>query len=100
MFLHEENVWTLRVHGDVMDAVADLCRGIRNVLGVKALVDGFPGFAAVVGAKRACGGNSDVHALRIALIENDGVEAHAARTGLPLGAGTVAPKAGEFLPGL
>src|SRR5689334_1862256 len=67
---------------------------------MEAFVDGLPGFAAIVGAKGPRGGDCDVHALRIALVENDGVEAHAAGAGLPFRAGTVAAEAGEFLPGL
>src|SRR5207249_1734945 len=36
--------------------------------------------------------------LRIFRIKNNGVQAHAARSRLPLGAGAVAAQAGEFLP--
>ena len=63
-----------------------------------AAVDGRPGFAAVVGAKSAGGRDGDIDAAGIFGVKDDGVEAHAARTGLPLGTGTVAAKAGEFLP--
>ena len=57
--------------------------GIGNVLRVQAVVDGLPGFAAVVGAKRARRGDGDKDALGIAGIENDGVQAHAACARLP-----------------
>ena len=99
MFLHEQRVGTLAIHGDVMDAVADFGGGIRDVLRVEPFVDGLPGFAAVVGSKRACSGDGDDDALGIAGIENDGVQAHAAGPGLPLRAGAMAAECREFLPG-
>ena len=98
MLLHEEHAGPLRMHGDVVNAVADFGIGVGDVLRVQALVDRLPGLAAVVGAERACGGNGDVDSLGIAGIENDGVQAHAARARLPVRAGAVAAQAGEFLP--
>ena len=65
----------------------------------QALVDRLPGLAAVVGAEGARRGDGDVDALGVRGIENDGVQAHAARAGLPVGAGAVAAQAGELLPG-
>ena len=90
MFLHEENIGTRRMQGDVMDTVADFGVLIGNVRGTEAAVDGRPGFAAVVGAEGAGGGNGDVDAVEILGILDDGVEAHGARAGLPLGAGAMA----------
>ena len=66
---------------------------------MQAFVDGLPGFAAIIGAKRARGRNRDVNAVRVGWIENKRVQTHAAGAGLPLRAGTVAAQAGEFLPG-
>ena len=88
------------MHGDVVHAVADLGVRVGNVLRAQSLVDRLPGLAAVIGAEGARGRDGDVHALRIVGIENDGVQAHAARARLPLRAGAVAAQAGEFLPGL
>ena len=59
---------------------------------------GFQRLAAIVGAERARRRDGNVHPLRIARIENDRVQAHAARARLPLGAGAVAAQSGEFLP--
>ena len=98
VLLHEEHAGTLGIHGDVVDAVADFGVGIGNVLRVQAFVDRLPGLAAVVGAEGARGRDRDVNALGIARIENDGVQAHAARAGLPFRSGAVAAKAGEFVP--
>src|SRR6267378_826324 len=86
------------MHGDMVDAVADFGVGIGNELRNQALIDGLPGFAGVVGAERARGGNRDVDAIRIFLVENDGVETHAAGAGLPLGAGAVSAQAGKLAP--
>src|SRR6266478_3442439 len=86
------------MHGDMVDAVADLGVGIGNELRNEALVDGLPGFAGVVGAERTRGGNGDVHAIGVLLVENDGVETHAAGAGLPLGACTVAAQTGKLEP--
>src|SRR5258707_4676127 len=86
------------MNGDVVNAVADLGVGIGNELRNQALVDRLPGFARIVGAERARSGNGDVDAIRIFLVENDGVETHAAGAGLPLGAGAVSAQAGKFAP--
>src|SRR5258708_17242457 len=98
MLLHEERVWLGWMHGDVVNAVADFGVGIGNELGNQALVDRLPGFARIVGAERARGGNRDVDAIRIFLVENDGVETHAAGAGLPLGAGAVSAQGGMLAP--
>ena len=98
VLLHEEHARTLRVHGDVVHAVADFGVLVGNVLRAQSAVDRLPAGAAVVGAERARRRDGNVHPLRIAGIENDGVQAHAARARLPLGAGAVAAQAGEFLP--
>ncbi len=82
----------------MVNAVADFRILVRDILRAQAAVDRLPGVAAVIGAKGARRGDRDVHPLRVAGIENDGVQAHAARARLPLGAGAVAAQPGEFLP--
>ena len=82
----------------MVNAVADFGILVRNILRAQSAVDRLPGLAAVVGAKGARRGDGDVHPLRIAGIQNDGVQAHAARARLPLGTGAVAAQSGEFLP--
>src|ERR1700686_804739 len=81
-----------------MHAVAYLCIWIRDVLRVQSAVDRLPRLAAVIGAEGARSGDGDKNALRIARIENDSVQAHPTRAGLPFGARTVAAQSGEFLP--
>jgi hypothetical protein len=88
-----------RVHGDVVDAVADLGGGVGDVLGVEALVDGLPGCAGVVGPERARRGDGDDDALGVRAVEQDGVQAHAAGAGHPAGGGGVGAQAGELGPG-
>src|SRR4029077_5759915 len=78
VFLHEQCVGLRWMHGDVVNAVADFGVGVGNVLREEALVDWLPGLARVVGTERAGGGNRDVDAIGIFLVENDGVKTHAA----------------------
>ena len=66
----------------------------------KSAVDRLPGFAGVVGAESAGGGDGDEDAVGVGWVEKDGVQAHAAGAGLPAGSGAVAAQAGEFVPGL
>src|SRR6202030_1327692 len=54
--------------------------------------------AAVVGAEGASGGDRDVDPVGIAGVENDGVQAHAPGSGLPVGSSAVAAQAGQLLP--
>src|SRR6266576_148061 len=65
MFLHEQRVWPLRMHCDVMNAVADFRLRIGNVLRMQTLVDWLPTFAAFVGAERPRSRDGDEHSLRI-----------------------------------
>ena len=64
MFLHEQDVRARRVHGDVVNAVADFGIRVGNVRGVQALVDRPPGRAAIVGPERAGRRDGDEHSLR------------------------------------
>src|SRR5215472_17295162 len=73
--------------------------GVGNVLRMQPFVDGLPGFAAIVGPKRARGRDGDDHALRVAGIVNDGMQTHASSAWLPLRTGAVAAKSRKLLPG-
>src|SRR5262249_38312527 len=98
VLLHEEHARPLGMHGDVVHAVADFGGRIGDVLRTQALIYGLPVIAAVVGAESTRSGDCDPHALRIAGIKNNAMEAHAASARLPLGTGAVAAQAGEFVP--
>ena len=98
VLLHKEHVRARAVHGDVVNAVADLGIRVGDVLRMQSLVDGPPGLAAVVGAEGARGRDGDVDPLGIARIQNDGVEAHATGARLPLGPCAMTAQPGEFLP--
>ena len=67
---------------------------------LQSAIDRLPGLAAVVGAERAGRRDGDEDPVGIVRIEQDGVQAHAARARLPARPGAVAAQAGEFLPGL
>src|SRR5207245_11113263 len=69
-----------------------------DLLRPRPAVSRLRGLATVVGAEGARRRYGDPHSLRIAGIKNDGVQAHAARAGLPLGASAMAAQGGEFLP--
>src|SRR6516164_8884837 len=98
MLLHEQRTRPRGMKGDMVNAVADFGVGVGNELGDKAPVDGGPCFAAVVGAKSACGGDGDIDAIGILGIEENSVKAHAARAGLPLGTRTMPAESGQFVP--
>jgi len=94
VLLHVERGGAAGVHGDVVDAVADLGGGVGDVCGAEALVDGAPGLAAVVGAESSGSRDGDDDALGVGGREDDGVETHAACSGCPMWAGAVTAKAG------
>src|SRR5213592_2994121 len=100
MLLHEQHPGPRAVQRDAVHAVADLGGRIGNVLRVQTAVDRLPGLAAVVRAERARGRDRHVHPPGVRRIEQDGVEAHPAGAGLPLGSGAVAAQTGELLPRL
>ena len=100
VLLHEEHAGTRGVHGDVVDAVADLGVVVGDVWGAQAAVDWPPSLPAVVGAKGSCGRDGDEHPLGIAGIENDGVQAHSSSARLPFGTRAMPAKTGELVPGL
>src|ERR1051326_936840 len=86
------------MHGYTVDAVADLCGRIGDVGGAEPAVDRSPRRAGVVRAERSRRGDGDVHPFVIDRVDEDGVKAHPARAGLPLGPRAVAAQAREFVP--
>src|SRR5882762_9429392 len=100
VLLHEEDVRARRVHGNVVNAVADLGSGVGDVLRAQSLVDGPPGLAAVVGTEGARGRDGDVDAAGVLRIENYGVEAQPTGAGLPAWPGAMAAQSGKLVPGL
>src|SRR5262249_61269079 len=59
VLLHEEHARTRPVHGDAMDAVADLGGRVRDLLRAEAAVDRTPRRTAVVAPERARGRDRD-----------------------------------------
>src|SRR5580698_4070512 len=100
VLLHEQHLRTRRVHRDVVNAVTDFRPRVGNVRRIESTVDRLSGFAGVVGTEGSRCRDGDKDSVRVAGIENDRMQAHSARAGLPLRAGTVAAQAGEFLPTL
>jgi hypothetical protein len=82
----------------VVDAVADFRSGVRDVFAVEAFVDGLPRFTCIVRSKRSGRGDRDDDAVRVGGVEDDGVEAEAAGSGLPVRTGFVEAQTGEFVP--
>src|SRR6185369_2205475 len=85
---------------DVMHAMAYLCSRIRNVLRTQSLIDRLPRHTAVISAKCTRGGDGDKDPFAVCRIENDRVEAHAARTGLPLRSRTMTAETRQLIPRL
>src|SRR5689334_15645857 len=100
MFLHEEDVRIRWMLCNVVNAVAHFRVRIGNVLRVQPLIDRFPRGAAVITAKRTGGGDSYIDPFAIRRVENDCVQAHAARAWLPLRSSPMAAQSGKFVPGL
>src|SRR5262249_39764863 len=98
VLLHEKCIGTRTVQGDAVNTVADLRILIGNGLRPEAAINGLPRFPAIIGAKGSRRRNSDEHALRVAGIDQNGVQAHAAGAGLPLGSAAVATQPGELFP--
>ena len=78
--------------------MTDLGIRVRNVLRTQSAVDRLPGLASVVTAECTRCRYRNVDPLRIARVQNDGVQAHAARARLPLGSGAMAAQSGKLLP--
>src|SRR5438045_2343976 len=100
MFLHEKHAGPGTVHGDAVNAVADLRLRIGDVLRFESAIDWLPGLAAVVAAKRPRGRNRNEYPVWIAWIQHDRVQTHPARAGLPFRPRRMAAQTGQFVPGL
>src|SRR3954469_6441208 len=86
------------MHGDAVHAVADFSGRDRQVLRVETFRDRLPRRAAIIGAECAGGRNRDIQPIVALGIDEDGVQAEAARTRRPLRAGAVAAQRGELGP--
>ena len=100
VLLHEQGVRPCRVHGYVVDAVADFGGAIGDVVGVQPLVDRFPRLPPVVAAESAGGRDGDDDTVGVGRVEDDGVETQTARTGLPDAGCVMLAQAGQLLPRL
>ena len=88
------------MHGDVVDAMADFGGWVGNMWGAQPLVDGSPGDSPIVRAEGARRGDSDKNPLRIARVQNDGVQTHAAGARLPVRPRAVTAQPRQFTPRL
>src|SRR5262245_66133405 len=88
------------MHGDAMNAVANLRRRVRDVDRVQATIDRLPCFAAVICTKRPGRRNGCEDSLGVVRIQQNRMQAHAAGTGCPGSSRTMAAQSRYFLPGL
>ena len=100
MLLHEEGVRPGWVHGDAVDAVADLPLLVRELARAQALVDRSPRLAAVVRAECPGCGDRDDDPVRIVGVDQDRVQAEAAGARLPVLARFVTAQPRELVPAL
>ena len=87
------------MHGEPVHAVAHLGLGLRNVVGPQPAVHRTPRAAAVVAAEDAGGRDGGEDSPGIVRIQQDRVQAEAARTRLPRRCARVAAQPGQLLPG-
>src|SRR5262249_22265871 len=83
VLLHEQSIGARAVHGDAVHAMADLRRSVGNVERMQTSINGFPCRAFIIATKRASCGYGDIDPPWIAGIEQNRMQAHAARTRLP-----------------
>src|ERR1051326_459014 len=88
------------MHGEAVDAVADLGRRVRDLLGAEPAVDRTPGLPGVVRPERPGRRDGDEDPFRVSRVEEDRVQAHPAGPGLPAGGGFVGAQPGELVPAL
>src|SRR5207248_3484013 len=100
VLLHEERVRLRRVHGEPVDAVADLGGRVGDLRRVEAVVDRLPTLPRVVAAKGTGGRDGGVDAIGIGRVELYRVQAEAAGAGCPGWRGSVRPEPVQLLPGL
>ena len=83
------------MQGNVMNAMADLSGGVRDIARMKALIDRLPGHTAIVGAKGSGSGDRNEDSLRIGRIEKDAMKTHTACARLPRRTAAMLAKTGE-----
>src|SRR5713101_9976676 len=88
------------MHGDAVDAVADLSVRVRNVAGAQSLVDRPPRLAGVLSPEDPCRRNRAEHPFRVAWVDQDGVQTQSAGARRPARRGLVGPEALQLVPGL
>src|SRR5262249_57062064 len=88
------------MHRDAVNAVADLCLRVRDILGHETTVDWLPGIAGIVGAKGARSGDGNEHSASVTWIEQDRVQTQPTRAWLPPRPRAMAAQSGQFLPAL
>src|SRR5437588_8301604 len=98
MLLHEKRVRTRGMHGDPMNAVANLCIRIGNILRMQTLVDRLPIFSPIITTERARGRDRNEYSLAIFRIQQNRVQTHSACAWLPTRPGSVAAQSRQFLP--
>ena len=74
------------MHGNVVDAVADLGCGVGDLSGLKSAIDGPPVLASVIRSESTRRGDGDENPAWVIRIQQDGVQAHSTRARLPVGA--------------
>src|ERR1041384_5498494 len=88
------------MQGDAMYAMADLGSRVGNILGFEAVINRFPGIAAVIGSEAACCRDRNIDSLRIFGIDQNRVQTQSARAGRPLGTGAMAAQSSQLMPRL
>src|SRR6267378_3853759 len=88
------------MHGDPMNAVANLRVRIGNILRMQTLVDRLPIFSAIISTERARGGDRNEHSFAIFRIQQNRVQTHSTGAWLPTRPGSVAAQSRQFLPRL
>ena len=98
VLLHEQRVRPGRVLREAVHAVADLRVLVRDLVRAQALVDGRPRDAGIVAAERPRGRDGHVDPVLVGRVQDDRVQAQAARARLPRRAGRVLAQPGQLLP--
>src|SRR5208283_5281646 len=98
VLLHVQHLRTRWVHGQAVNAVADLCVRVRDSLRTKTLVRGTPALASIIAAEHPGSRYGDEDALGVARIDDDRVQAHAASSGLPRGPRVMAAESRKLAP--
>src|SRR5579875_2340798 len=80
--------------------MAHLSRRIRQKRRIQSLIDGPPGFAPIIAAKRTSGRNRHIHTPFLLRIEKDRVQTHSTCSWLPMGPRAVTAQPGKLLPAL